>query len=212
MKAFAWASGLIGFAARVPKGALLIAEGPAKPLREIVDVLARHSHQSDQLIVPGVPEAPEDSNERVDALIRFSGYVKDRLAKIDAVPVLQAPALDIDVRLGQADTLRAEQKIERRIVWNLIHHMVRKGWDVASVYDGDDDTVVRERKAAMELIFNLDEARLYFKKKHRTEVITHGVLLVMGNGEDILTDWNYSAGDVDGFNAAMDEFKPELFV
>ena len=34
----------------------------------------------------------------------------------------------------------------------------------------------------------------------------HGVLLVLGNCEDIITDWNYRDGDPDGFDAAMEAF------
>jgi hypothetical protein len=34
----------------------------------------------------------------------------------------------------------------------------------------------------------------------------HGVLLVLGNGEDVISDWNYFDDDHDGFNAAMQAF------
>ncbi|MBU9539400.1 host nuclease inhibitor protein [Burkholderia multivorans] len=80
MKAFAWQSGLIEFASEVPDGALLIAEGPAKEIRGVVGVWARHSRTGDDLLVPGVPEA-ESEEAKLDALIAFSFRVKERMAK-----------------------------------------------------------------------------------------------------------------------------------
>jgi len=61
----------------------------------------------------------------------------------------------------------------------------------------------------MELIFNLDEASLRFTKDGTKE---HGVLLVLGNdGLDVISDWNYSDGDHDGFHKAMESFNPEIY-
>lgn len=66
----------------------------------------------------------------------------------------------------------------------------------------------------MELIFNLDEVSLRFipvscsQLKSKAEY-EHGVLLVLGNGCDIVSDWNYTEGDPDGFSAAMDKFNAE---
>jgi hypothetical protein len=37
------------------------------------------------------------------------------------------------------------------------------------------------------------------------------VLLVLGNDMDIVSDWNYSEGDADGFNAAMEKFNVDLY-
>src|SRR5262245_5164992 len=36
----------------------------------------------------------------------------------------------------------------------------------------------------------------------------HGVLFIMGNREDVLSDWSYSEGDADGFRKAVDAFDP----
>lgn len=38
----------------------------------------------------------------------------------------------------------------------------------------------------------------------------HGVFLVLGEGEDIVSDWNFTEGDPDGFNAAMEAFDAEV--
>lgn len=94
-------------------------------------------------------------------------------------------------------------RTERRIVAALCEHMIARGFNLFNVYDGEDETHVRTAKDAMEIIFNLDESSLRFKHPLGK---AHGVLLVLGNGEDIVSDWNYTTGDPDGFNAAMEAF------
>lgn len=71
IRAYCYASGLIEFGNRIPKGGLVIARGPEKQLRDFIEVKARHGYRtkvingrptkirgSDTLLVPGVPEAP----------------------------------------------------------------------------------------------------------------------------------------------------------
>lgn len=130
-------------------------------------------------------------------------YVHPKPARAPVV----VPVLKIDGLLFKGRTIPYHGKVERRIVANLIAHMTFHGWTVASVWDGEEDEAVSDMVSAMELIFNLDEARLYFKKGDSL----HNVYLVLGNGVDCIADWNYSTGDVDGFNAAMDEFDCEEF-
>ena len=77
--AFAWASGLIQFGYKCPFGALPIASSNDETdLREIIEVLARHSRNGDDLLVPGIPEAPGQNEGRL-ALERFSRCVNNRL-------------------------------------------------------------------------------------------------------------------------------------
>lgn len=74
MRAYCYASGLIEFGRTVPDGAIEIANGPAKPLRDFIETVARHGYRTrkvkgrptkipgtDHLLVPGVPEAPGQS-------------------------------------------------------------------------------------------------------------------------------------------------------
>jgi hypothetical protein len=70
MIAYCWRNGRIEFGRTMPEGAIEVARGGAKPLRDIVDVLARHGYERGVLLVPGVPEA-EDDNAAVDALARW---------------------------------------------------------------------------------------------------------------------------------------------
>lgn len=127
--------------------------------------------------------------------------------------VLQVPKLTVD---GDR-TIHAQGIIERRVVWNLIAKLKAAGFTAVAVYDGEDYTKTADAQAAMELIFNLDEASLRFVRTADADafaadpddVCEHGVLLVGGNGEDIISDWDYSADDPDGFNAAMDRIVME---
>jgi hypothetical protein len=88
IRAYCFASGHIEFGNIIPAGAIVIARGPAKTLREFIEVNARHGYRvrkvrgrptkipgSDTLLVPGVPEAP---NQHVagDALDRWSKGVR----------------------------------------------------------------------------------------------------------------------------------------
>jgi hypothetical protein len=55
MTAFCWADGTIGFSSNgAPIGALVIAEGGARKLRNAVAANARHSYDGKTLIVSGV--------------------------------------------------------------------------------------------------------------------------------------------------------------
>lgn len=128
-------------------------------------------------------------------------------------PVIhQPPALDHDAmmlaRFGSKVCPR--MKIERRVVWNLFEHLKAAGFGIIGINDGDDITKLTDPKQCMELIFNLDECWLTFRKPGFTH---HVVYIVLGNdGYDCIADWNYSADDRDGFNAAMDAFDGEDYV
>lgn len=90
MRAFCYATGLIEFGPRLPDGALPIARGPAKPLRDFIEAKAHHGYDveivdghhrpvsgSGCLLVPGVPEA-DCELARVDALINFRMTINHR--------------------------------------------------------------------------------------------------------------------------------------
>jgi hypothetical protein len=58
IRAYCYPSGLIDFGTKIPKGATIIARGPEKELRDFISAKARCYGQSRSLLVPGVPEAP----------------------------------------------------------------------------------------------------------------------------------------------------------
>lgn len=115
-----------------------------------------------------------------------------------------APRLEHDAMMKRQFNSQVSTNgyIERAIVWNLCAHLQANGWHVSDINDGDDITQVDNAQHAMELIFNLDEAWLFFRKGRDD----HAVYLVLGNGEDIISDWNYATNDPDRFNAAMEAF------
>ncbi len=93
MKAYCYASGLIEFGAKIPDGALPIASGPERPLRKFIEPLARHGYStrevegrpqkipgSDTLLVPGIPEAP-DQSKGLDALHAWLEWIAKRAPK-----------------------------------------------------------------------------------------------------------------------------------
>jgi len=135
------------------------------------------------------------------------------------------PALDLDAAMlekyGQQVSDRGQ--MERSIVAHLIDHLDRRGFVLSSVWDGEELSRVADMKAAMELVFNLDEVSVRFVPKgmkpgprfvggNRYAKNEHGVFLVLGNGRDIVSDWNFNSDDADGFNAAMDAFDVDAIV
>lgn len=90
--------------------------------------------------------------------------------------------------------------IERAIVTDLLAHLASKGFQFSKLHDGQD----YERPAdPVEYLMNLDEARFYFTGPTGR---THWVVLIRGNGQDIVSDYGYTPTAGDGWNAAMDEF------
>jgi hypothetical protein len=124
---------------------------------------------------------------------------------------VNVPALDIDALMlnKYGRKLTANGVLERRIVANLIAHLEEAGFKVSSLFDSEEETPVADMKAAMELIFNLDEAWLRFANKNGG---THTVFLVLGNGEYIISDWNFYRDDGDGFNKAMEAFDVDKYL
>lgn len=112
------------------------------------------------------------------------------------------PALSRDA--AYPASIRARHQLEKIVVYNLILFMRSQGFWLAGVWDGE----VMERpvtvKAALEMVFNLDQASLRFRKQGYKE---HGVLIVLGNdGWDAISDWSYGEGDPDGFNLLMESY------
>ena len=124
---------------------------------------------------------------------------------------LETPSLDIDARIaalrGQPLKLSMRETLERRIVFALCAHLQHEGFRLIAVCDGEKREPATTAKDAMELIFDLDEVLLQVQKPGADE---HVVLLIPGNGEDIVSSWSFTDGDPDGFDAAMDAFFDRL--
>lgn len=99
--------------------------------------------------------------------------------------------------------MNISNKIERAIIGALIPFMNGAGFKLLAVFDGEETVKVRTAEQAIEAVFAVDESRICFQAKgHKA----HSVVLILGNGEDVISDWTYSAGDPDGFNKQMDSF------
>ncbi|MFP8007700.1 host nuclease inhibitor protein [Pseudomonas aeruginosa] len=88
--AFCWASGLIQFGDQVPEGAIEIARGDDQVVREILVTNSRHAYDNVSLLVPGLPEAANQT-EGGDALECFIRL----LAKYDSAAFQVAYVEDV---------------------------------------------------------------------------------------------------------------------
>jgi hypothetical protein len=73
---------VIGFGRSVPEGAIQIARAPARKLRPAVQVMARHAYDGKTLLVPGIPEEPND-DKAAHALEQFIKRVAQALSRED---------------------------------------------------------------------------------------------------------------------------------
>jgi hypothetical protein len=138
----------------------------------------------------------------------LTGLLEPRIVPPNIFQRIQTPALDIDKLLFTDGEVSNEGKIERGITANLLAWLEFNGWKAVEIDDGDEVTSVSSIKEAMELIFNLDEARVQVANK---DDVRHGILLVLGNVVDIIADHSYAHGDLDGFNDVMSEFDAEHY-
>jgi hypothetical protein len=108
-------------------------------------------------------------------------------------------------------------KNERRVIYGLLCYLFQAGFVPVKLDDGEEIEHMQldgqERiKEAMELIFNLDDCKLYVKKEGFTP---HYVMFVLGNADDgseVIADWGYSEADADGFDATMRAFNEADYV
>jgi hypothetical protein len=124
------------------------------------------------------------------------------------VEITAAPALDHDAMMLARFGCKVSPNgyLERAILWNLCAHLAARGFLPFRINDGDEMPRVSSAKEVLELAFNLDEVSVRFRKGKRGA--EHGVLVMIGEGDTLISDWNYNDGDADGFNAAMESFDP----
>jgi len=83
-------------------------------------------------------------------------------------------------------------KLERAIVRALVEECYRAGFVAHQVDDGEDLVKVRSTNEAVDAVFAVDESRIRFRHVDDTgpRPKLHNVLLIGGNGEDIISDWH----------------------
>jgi hypothetical protein len=92
--------------------------------------------------------------------------------------------------------------LERRIIWNLLLHLAEHGFTPSRVFDGMEHVKVADAKAAMEVVFSVDDSFVLFGGPRKW------VRIICGNGIDIISD--YCIADKK-FEEAMDKFDPEEY-
>lgn len=81
IRAYAFASGHIGFTDdALPNGALVLAYGPEEVVRKTVSGNARLSYDNETLLVPGCPEA-ENQTAAYEAFSKFFDRIQLQLGK-----------------------------------------------------------------------------------------------------------------------------------
>lgn len=110
------------------------------------------------------------------------------------------------------------QSIERHIISALIRNMNDEGYLVAAFWDGEEyqmggglpgqpvvshgaedppDNIVRAmgETEALDAIDTVDEGTLHFTHRNKDTWGTRGVYLVLGNGEDVISDYHVAEGE-----------------
>lgn len=97
-----------------------------------------------------------------------------------------------------------QTELERAIVRKLIRTLGVAGFVPRCVWDGGEYVDARTEDAALEAVFAVDESTLHFQRLFAKDDDWGrlGVLLVCGNGEDIVSD--YHCGD-SAFSAAIEK-------
>jgi hypothetical protein len=130
--------------------------------------------------------------------------------KTEIIPV---PELDGDKRRPPDGGVKARCMVERAVVFALLLHLSKCGFEPFSVDDGGGEwEAVTGHKEVMESVFAVDDAKVRFKNSEYDRP-SGSVYFVMGNdGWDIINDYSWRVGDLDGFQKAMDAFDPEKAV
>ena len=93
--------------------------------------------------------------------------------------------------------------LEQRIVRFMLRELSKAGWIPTHVDTGDDDdpyVPVSGERQTMEEVTSVDTCSITFGKPYSSRV--HGVLVVLGNGVDVIAD--YSDYEGDNFTVTMD--------
>ncbi len=99
--------------------------------------------------------------------------------------------------------LEARMAMERKVIRHLIRTAKRHGYALTKASDGEVVHKVSTEAAAMDVVFSVDEAWLYFK--HPAQPKGHSVFIVLGNdGWDAINDHSVGEGG-DPWETAMEE-------
>jgi len=77
---------------------------------------------------------------------------------------------------------------EKEIVFDLFYTLNHSGWEMFEVYDGEESYHISDVFELFEAIESVEMVWVYFRKNGRT----HGVMLIQGNGQDIISNYTYN--------------------
>lgn len=103
MKAYCYPSGLVELGRTTPEGAIEIAQGPSKPMRELMERSLRHGHH-DNLLLPGMPEAANEK-DKLEALEQYLEWMANR--------ALIAPPTGVTFTRFKRPVCRTTKQLER---------------------------------------------------------------------------------------------------
>ena len=112
-----------------------------------------------------------------------------------------------DAKHPDCNIAHARLAQEATMIRSLIRNLKLQGWAPAYVFDGAEQVPVRNETTALDVVFSVDDSTITFRKGAERQ----GVKIVLGNGEDCIVDWDYKAGDTNGFDAAMDAITEKLW-
>jgi hypothetical protein len=117
------------------------------------------------------------------------------------------------------------QTIERVILSALLRDMRAAGYQPAAVWDGGEyvmacaDGSVKSREhaevparierpltdaEALDAIASVDDSTLHFTHRNQQTWGNRGVLVILGNGEDVISDHHCARGEGETFDAVID--------
>lgn len=84
------------------------------------------------------------------------------------------------------------QEIETKIVKETVRQLLAAGWELTAFNDGEEDEPCTDVEEAIDAVFSVDDAYLFFHKTHWVHAedvgSTHWVRFVLGNGVDVIAD------------------------
>jgi hypothetical protein len=128
--AYCWRRGQIGFAKKLPEGAIQLGTSrDHKLLREKVEAIARHAYDHKTLLVPGVPET-DDDKAAVAAVSEFIRQLEKRIPNPNAnLAELAYKA----VCAGAGNVFTGAEEDIAFLLGNLRHLCDREGFDFAKL-------------------------------------------------------------------------------
>ena len=94
----------------------------------------------------------------------------------------------------------------------LVHRpLVKAGFEAFAVDDGGEDLEpVTSQEAVVDAVLAVWEAWVHYRRKGATASAGSVWLVLVNDPWETVTDWRYSKGDPDGFDAALEEASTKL--